>query len=109
MTHKRNEKPMIIHQAAEETAATLKTPTTSAIGSTRLKSEHRSFDCPMLRQRTRLTIIYPATEVGESGNPAPDHLPQIDCDSKLRCGIARLDAQGYISYNWVVCPACTGK
>ena len=96
---------MIIHPAAEATLTTLKTVTTSAEELRGVKIEQRTFACPMLKQQTHLTIISSVAEADESLNSTPDHFIEMDCASKLRCGIARMDAQGNISYNWEMCPA----
>jgi len=72
-----------------------------------MKIEYRSFACPMLMQRTHLKITSSVPETDESLNPAPEPSVELDCASKMRCGIARMDAQGNISFKWDQCPAST--
>jgi len=70
-----------------------------------MKIEYRAFACPMLMQRTHVKITSSVPKTDESLNPAPEPSIELDCASKMRCGIARMDAQGNISFKWDSCPA----
>jgi hypothetical protein len=69
------------------------------------KIEQRRFACPMLRQLARLKLTYSVSEADVPHHSVQRVLAEMDCQDKLRCGIARMDAQGQISFNWDLCPA----